>query len=61
MAESIHISPFQLTQRFFMTLRDENKRKVKAFCDIDPKKIGTNFVAPYSNIKVYSLVMTTLM
>lgn len=31
-------------RKFFSSLKEENKRKVIAFCDIDPKKIGTKYV-----------------
>eukprot|EP00026_Physarum_polycephalum_P010444 Phypoly_transcript_10608.p1 GENE.Phypoly_transcript_10608~~Phypoly_transcript_10608.p1 ORF type:complete len:174 (+),score=33.03 Phypoly_transcript_10608:740-1261(+) len=31
-------------KKFFNLLTDENKAKVVAFCDIDPKKIGTKYV-----------------
>jgi len=31
-------------KKFFNMLKDENKEKVIAFCDIDPQKIGTKYV-----------------
>ena len=30
-------------RNFYNTLTDENKKTVKAFCDVNPKKIGTEY------------------
>ncbi|EFA84093.1 hypothetical protein PPL_03166 [Heterostelium album PN500] len=36
-------------KKFFTMLSDDNKNKVKAFCDVDTSKIGRNYNAAYTN------------
>jgi len=39
-------------RKFLGSLSENNRNKVRAFCDVDKNKIGTTFVQPYTNFKV---------